>query len=280
MTWEHFSSFAGFGAPFAAAGSVVWLFTYIDKNASGPANQALSQWIGGQHYQKSDLTSAVVGAFDALYSYPLFKLKAFIRSLAISTIAFVFVYFIRFQDVISHWQQLGKDIDIIITFLACTVISDYISLFIIRKILCLDYLSIILTLFMAIAMAALIVILIFMAGIATVSIIYLTVSSSVPIRYSLQSHEYYSFIINSMRELLTPRGIWSYRVFYPALLVHLWLVGFALSVALLRVWTGSIRAIVFAQWALEGGNQHPFKAIGFVAGILTFMGGVVVELTR
>ena len=56
----------------------------------------------------------------------------------------------------------------------------------------------------------------------------------------------------------------------PALIVHLWLPLFALSSLAVRFVYLLFRAVEKAQWFLKQGDAHPLKAIGIVATIIVF----------
>jgi hypothetical protein len=63
-----------------------------------------------------------------------------------------------------------------------------------------------------------------------------------------------------------------------ALLVHLWLPLFAISVVLLKGLNYFLLAAKTAQWFLKRGKDHPLEAVGFVAAPLVFIGATAVQL--
>ena len=61
---------------------------------------------------------------------------------------------------------------------------------------------------------------------------------------------------------------------FPAIAVHLWLPLFALSVILMQA-LNYIRQITNrVQWFLKRGQQHPLRALGYVAASIVFIGTV------
>jgi len=56
----------------------------------------------------------------------------------------------------------------------------------------------------------------------------------------------------------------------PALAVFAWLPLFALGILAIRVLPLLSRIVEKTQWALKEGDQHPLRAIGFVAAVAVF----------
>jgi hypothetical protein len=61
----------------------------------------------------------------------------------------------------------------------------------------------------------------------------------------------------------------------PMFLVHLWLLLFALGALGTRCLYPIFRAVVWAQWFLKQGDQHPMRAIGMVSAALMFISGAI-----
>jgi hypothetical protein len=125
----------GFATPFAWAGLVYGLFEYLDRNASAQANSAMSGWLKRGAYRNIDLKAAFVSAFDHLYTSPLLRLRAFLRSSLISATVFL-LWLIDTVPISSLYAWLIKldftALSALITGLFFVVCSDYISLFVIR----------------------------------------------------------------------------------------------------------------------------------------------------
>jgi hypothetical protein len=56
-----------------------------------------------------------------------------------------------------------------------------------------------------------------------------------------------------------------------AIVVHLWLPLFAVSLLIVRGLNLFRQVAASMQWFLKRGNEHPFEAIGYVAAIITFL---------
>jgi hypothetical protein len=59
-----------------------------------------------------------------------------------------------------------------------------------------------------------------------------------------------------------------------ALVVHLWLPLFSISAGFLRA---VIYSVGWGQWLLKNADQHPFKAVGFVAATIVFVGTIIMQ---
>jgi hypothetical protein len=63
----------------------------------------------------------------------------------------------------------------------------------------------------------------------------------------------------------------------PALLVHLWLPLFGLSVLVTKVIQLLMSTVGVARWFIEGGQDHPLQAVGFVATAIVFAAGAILH---
>jgi hypothetical protein len=75
-----------------------------------------------------------VAAFDHLYTAPLFRLRALLRSTTITFVVWL-IYFLVITSIItklSHPDYIAFDIAFVIIFSAA-ILSDYISLFVVHK---------------------------------------------------------------------------------------------------------------------------------------------------
>jgi len=63
----------------------------------------------------------------------------------------------------------------------------------------------------------------------------------------------------------------------PAFIIHLWLPLFALSSVLVKLVYLLFRAVEWAEWFLNQGGAHPFRAIGIVATIIVFGSAMLVK---
>jgi hypothetical protein len=62
---------------------------------------------------------------------------------------------------------------------------------------------------------------------------------------------------------------------WPALAVFVWLPLFALGILVARLLTPLSLIVGKTQWLLKEGKEHPLKAIGYVAAVIVFIGTVV-----
>jgi hypothetical protein len=136
------------------------------------------------------------------------------------------------------------------------IISDYISLFIVRRFLNAK-IALVARVLGALA-----------SGVVTVTLLYfigLMVSASLLPEFG--DHDW---------------GWWySFAVTLPAaLLIHLWLPAFALGAVGFRILKPMLKTIRRAQWFLKRGNDHPFEAIGLVAAVPVFLLVAVIDLVR
>jgi hypothetical protein len=91
---------AAVGRPLFVATTLAYLtyslFDWFDrKEASAPRKRAISAWLKGQPYQQLDLKSAVVGAFDRLYGFPLLSITGFFRASLVSLIIYMGIQCMR-----------------------------------------------------------------------------------------------------------------------------------------------------------------------------------------
>jgi hypothetical protein len=127
----------GLGIPLIYAGAVYWLFRWLDRNASAQARRAISAFLRRQPYRGIDIRTAIIAAFDRLYTSPLLRRRAVLRSAKISSIIWVI-----FNITVLPWKLfdvalysghlIGYLIGKLFEF-AWLVLSDYISLFVVRR---------------------------------------------------------------------------------------------------------------------------------------------------
>jgi hypothetical protein len=126
----------GLGTPFIFAAAAYGLFHWLDRNASAQATRAISAWLRGQPHQEIQVRLAIIAAFDRLYTAPLLRIRAFLRSAALSSIAFI-AYTFRHHvsniiPLLSFIKSTPIAAEAIPIFLCAVILSDYISLFLVR----------------------------------------------------------------------------------------------------------------------------------------------------
>jgi hypothetical protein len=251
----------GLGTPFIFATATYGLFYWLDRNASAQANRAISTLLKGEPYRRLDSRMAILATFDRLYTSPLFRIRAFIRSAILSTISFgVSLLFVSGLNPYSNLRLLSY----YIPYLSATIFSDYISIFWVRRCLYFAGDHPIGALFLSLLVGMAVVSVIFWAAIGVSMLLF-------PFSIEVSNPSLFVYVELFFSELLDP-------ITRPALFVHLWLPLFALGALGVRLLYPLFRAVKWAQWFLKQGNQHPLRAIGMVAGVLVFMGTAIARL--
>jgi len=262
----------GLGTPFYFAAATYSLFFWLDRNASGPANRAISGWLKGQPRTRIDVSTAIVAAFDRIYSYPLLRTRAFLRSATVSIIAIGLMcvasgYISIAPGKISYYVQEASLFTLLfaIFYAIVQIISDYISLFIVRRLLFFRHPLI--SLLTGVIVGVLVVGTIFAIVIALASVFAGPVIGRVFLM---------EIVITWMVALIALLNM--PIIILSAFFVHVWLLLFALGALGVRFIYPVFRAVEWAQWFLKQGNQHPLRAIGMVAGVLVFAGTAIARL--
>jgi hypothetical protein len=154
------------------------------------------------------------------------------------------------------------EVAIVLSSLVINIFADYASLFIIRKLL-----------IAAGRRTALGLIASFVVGVAVIYIAYVVRAITFIVSMvGLKS------LADLSLKLLNPLILMStWEVSAPALAVHLWLPLFALAIALTQLFGGLSKAVGWMQWFLKQGQYHPFQAVGYVASVIVFVCGVVIQ---
>jgi hypothetical protein len=119
----------GISAPLSAAIAVYFIFKFLDKKASGAATRTIAAWIGGSKYEDIDLKLAVIHSFESLYGPRILSLTTLIRSTSYSTFSLLtFIFLTKPND----WSAVTM-INAMSSLLIPVIISDYVSLFFIKK---------------------------------------------------------------------------------------------------------------------------------------------------
>jgi hypothetical protein len=252
----------GLDEAFAYAIATYFLFLYLNRIASKDARREISDWLRSKPSRRVDFMPAVVGAFDGLYSSPLFRPKAFLRSAVltllftalmtwfISPMTFIFAYHV--PEMRPQW--IGQ----IIT----NIFSDYIALFVIRYYLGLGKSRLFSSILVAPILGAIVV-----AGlyIARDVAIFSISTRTFHLRYFWEgAQDWLAFIRadgSSNRALLLP-----------ALLIHAWLPLFGVSAIVTRLLSWLFRFLEVSHWFIRRRNEAPLQAIGLVAATIIFIG--------
>jgi hypothetical protein len=168
----------------------------------------------------------------------------------------IFYFFLHIpQELLPHWAF----------FLFKNVLTDYCSLFVVRRWLLIGAKRPLLALATGPVVGALVVCAVYL--ILDVARFSLFVSGTFEWIYLWQDiQQYIGFFRNrTMNSVLT----------LPAFLIHLWLPLFAAGVVFTQGLNSLRLATGWAQWFLKNGSKRPFHAIGIVAAALTFIGVVL-----
>jgi hypothetical protein len=268
----------GLGIPFMFAAATYGFFNWLDKNASVQARRAVSGWFRGEAYAKINLSAAIVAAFDKLYTSPLLRFRTFGRSVMVSIFVYVGCAFLLFM-ISPTWrasfsQPLLWALDwaaIVISMSLGFILMDYISLFVVRRCLSFTQNHLILPLIVGFLGGVLVVILIYILSLNIMLLFILTNRLG-----SLSSFPLYTIPVALKDVFYTFMNAPEKLVYLaPMFLVHLWLLLFALGALGTRCLYPIFRAVVWAQWFLKQGDQHPMRAIGMVSAALMFIGGAI-----
>ena len=123
----------GLGTPFYLAAASYSFFHWLDRNASAQANRAISGWLRLDSYTPSEVRASIVERFDSIYSYPLLRTRAFIRSSIWTCLCSTF--FLIYVIIVGIFQSYPDASTFLIEFVWAIpqyIISDYLSLFIVR----------------------------------------------------------------------------------------------------------------------------------------------------
>jgi len=266
----------GLGTPFYFAAVTYCFFFWLDRNASAQASRAISGWLEGHPNARIDTRQGVIDMFDHLYTSPLIRVRAFVRSCCVSlavSLAVWISYFLFYRRLNLRYIT-SADLKTITNgweFMIAIIFSDYISLFAVRKFLNLAGKRLLISLIGSTLIGACIV-----ATCLTINIVlwyHFNSNFSIDLMNMLWALSYFPLVIVDSVYIghTNPYVV-------AALLVHLWLPLFAIGASGVRLLYLIFRAVEWSQWFLKQSNQHPLRAIGMVAGSLVFVGMVIVTL--
>jgi hypothetical protein len=260
----------GFWPPLVYGFAVFSLFWLLDRNAAPRARKAISGWFAGPAYDKQGVAAAVLYVFDKFYTSPLLGWRALFRSAAIST-AVTVVVSLQVSSAI-FWFTIYGPLDIrmgIVSQLITNICADYLALFFIRRWLILGGRRPL----PALITAPLI-------GVLLVAVCYLVRDVG---GFALQTltFEWHYFVDDFYQwsHFIANKSLrWSLLV--PAFLVHVWLPLFALGVIIVKALNSVRMAGRFSQWFFVGGDAHPLRSIGYIAGAATSLLTAAILLIR
>ena len=258
----------GLSTPFVYAGATYSVFLYLDNKASNSAKGAIAGWLKPLDFNKVNVASATVELFDRLYTQPLLGWRAFMRSAAFSVVAF-FLAMYEFGLVDDYFgsfspaEYRGEGSSIVVVALAANIVSDYLSLFVIRAWLNIADRHPVVSLFGGAAIGSLVVVFIFI--IRDNILAWITFGS-------------FEISLDTLRiSNLTSRHNFS---MWAAVAVHFWLLLFALGILVLRLLSPLLWAAGKVQWFIEQGQYRPVEAVGYVAAAVVFVTTALAHLMQ
>jgi hypothetical protein len=261
------AEYFGWAVPFGYAGLAYGFFLWIDKELSDEAKAALARTMSLKDYKSEQVASALVEVFDRIYTYPLLRWRAFFRSLMFTTVVsaiWVFeqrnYYFGGTKLEIYSPLLLSGALSISLLF---NVLTDYLSLFVIRPLLIRSGTKPVMGLALAAVSGATIVLAANSLRIIALGI-WVKLFQVIPGGPTLGDIWRAAFSLHFA----------ALSFAFPALAVFVWLPLFALGIVIVRLWTPLSWIVGTVQWSLKEGKEHPLKAIGYVAAFVVFVGTV------
>jgi len=257
---EHF----GFVAPFGYAAAAYGLFHWLDENASDEAKAALARTMLFKDYKNEQVASALVEVFDRIYTYPLLRWRAFFRSLVFTTVVLA-IYLFEFETA-PPWKWRAPDWTIWTGAFLFNILSDYLSLFVIRPLLVRSGTKPVIGLVLGTVSGAAIVLVGNLLREVFIEPFFLVA----------QGHGPSPLVwLAAPMSWVAPVMFRAYMISsWPALAVFVWLPLFAVGILTARLLTPLSWMVGRAQWFLKEGKEHPLKAIGYVAAVVVFLGTV------
>jgi hypothetical protein len=254
---------AGLTTPAIYALAVVQLFRWLDSKASDEAKTAISNWLQSKDYNTNAVGSATIEMFDRVYTPHLFSWNAFLRSglftACVTVIVLFEIYYGEESETYflfhpSSSEAFRNELASFGTSIIPNIITDYVSLFAVRRLLVLAKGRPLFALWIGPLVGISIVGLFNLAINDALLALYFWWDSGDDYLYVFYNVITYNFTIPEWRALLAA-----------ACVVHLWLPLFAVSVGLLRV-------VGWMQWFFRDGRQHPYEVIGYMSAGIVLVG--------
>lgn len=258
---EKLFELLGYATPALYAGIAFSFFTWLDRELSNDAKAAFASLLHDSEHN-AKMAHAILEAFDTVYTIPLFGWRAAMRSV-LFTLAVSIVYSYE-RKLITGLDDFYDYWDLILTAFWVNVVTDYLSLFLVRAVLKrggnLPILSAICGTLLAVSFVTL--------GHCLRVIVY-------EIAYL---HDVSDFGMATIEQefLGDLKAFFPYAI--PALIVFAWIPLLAFGLGLLRLSGGMMPALKITQWLIKDGESHPLKAIGYISGTSVFVLTVFVQM--
>jgi hypothetical protein len=271
----------GFSTPLLYAGATYGLFHWLDKKASAAAKAAISSLLQLRQYKNDEIGNAIIELFNRIYTSNLLSWDAFARS-ALFTLCMnvIFVYeSLPSNNKIRFFDELQLPIDFITLGATVTtnVISDYVSLFAVKRLLILGKNRPFVALWVGAA-----------AGMSIVAFFNFVLNIGLALWVLLPEilrstnnapldllRSFISFSLANFSGTFN-LPVW-FALFVSAFVVHLWLPLFFICAGAFRGLNYLRVAIGWTQWFIKQGRQHPLEAIGYVAAVIVFVCSAIIQ---
>jgi hypothetical protein len=259
MTWvgELLKDAPELAVAFSYAAAFYTGFLYLDRNVSAPATKAIAFWLKPVSLDSSSVGNAMVEVFDRVYTYPLWHWRPMLRSFLITLIVSIIIYYEldAFRDLKQNYRYLAL-------FVLANAVSDYISLFVVRRWLVMAGVRPLFALVSGAVVGILIVYVMYLGRTVILSILDIVEQGGIDSTYF---ESWWGFI----RYGIQGEDI---ETVLPALVVHLWLPLLALSVLIIKIFNLFVQTVGWTQWFFKGEDKHPLRAVGKVASALLLCG--------
>ena len=233
--------------PIIYAAGVYGFFRFLDEKSSDEAKGMIKHWLSKLDYDDASVADALVGAFDSIYTRPLWSMKAFVRSAAISMALTLLLAFE--QTGVGFGGQLG--FLLLLMALVSNVLSDYVSLFFVRRWLSAGGHSPVALIIVGVIIGSAVILLFFELKEVVIGIFWFGFAKG----WDLFTYFSFERLFMMMDEELV----------LAALVVHLWLPLLGLSILIIRSQGILAKPVQLLRWFVKDGSNHPFEIIGFVA---------------
>ena len=133
----------GYATPLLFATAAYGLFYWLDENTSDEAKAAVTSTMQSKGIEGDRIISALLEIFDRIYTYPLWSKRAFGRSMLLTIVAVVATLPImsRLIDMLpsglmpelSKYEMAALSLSFLTLSLSVNILTDYVSLFFIRR---------------------------------------------------------------------------------------------------------------------------------------------------
>jgi hypothetical protein len=274
MDLSTIAQLLGLGGPVAATLFIYLIFKFLDSKASQAANHTMVTWIADRYQKPIDVHHVIIAAFDQLYGSPLLSLKTLLRTAVLSTCSTT-IYYLFLIDVVEY-QPFTHPFDDI-TVIPFVIISDYISLFVVKRALIVARINFQLSVLIILFGAALAIMLCVLIS-EIVSYVQIAVNDGVrhhSLRFALQVFWIFmSGVVPDALHVIVPLA----TSVGAAAIIYVWFPILILGLALTRAAKLFIGTVKFAQWFVKRGERHPFEAIGISASAATFLIAICIKI--